>query len=488
MSRRQLSRRSLVAGLGASAVGTTLLGGAATATDDSTRSPDEVTERWSLDIGPEQATPVYADGRVFVGGGSGNVLGVDATTGEATWNVAAGGDAPVSMHYADGSLFVSSSSNLLYALDPSDGSVRWQRGMGGQVTGWTDADGTVYCTLDSDEVDAIDADEGTFEWSRSLRTYASDPTMTDAHLVYFDDKTARGLDPATGETVWKNKVYSIDGSYGNGNGEANGIVVDDSNLYVDGRYESVALDHSTGNVAWRRDIDGNRVPALGDGLVYFTDHEKTYALDAVSGQTQWTTSVGTAFSACDGENLYAVGSTGDDAGAFQSVDAETGLLNWQVEIPFETWETDIGGPVVGDDLVFVANSRTETVAAYGPPVETTTTSVTPGTSTATERERTSTGAPADDPTGTTEPPADDPTGTTEPPEATTAGESTDSTVQGTTVTEDPETIPGEDDEDEDEADDDEETSSDSIPGFGPLAALGGLGIGAWRLATRERDD
>jgi outer membrane protein assembly factor BamB len=78
------------------------------------------------------ATPAYADGMVFVGGGYGSheFYAVDADTGKIIWQIQTGDDGPTAAVVADGMVAFNTESCTLVVVDERRGRVIWQEWLG----------------------------------------------------------------------------------------------------------------------------------------------------------------------------------------------------------------------------------------------------------------------------------------------------------------------------------------------------------------------
>jgi outer membrane protein assembly factor BamB len=129
-----------------------------------------------------------------------------------------------------------------------------------------------------------------------------------------------------------------------------------------------ALDADTGEIAWSREFDGLlRSPLVSNGTVYVRSPGRIHALDAVTGESQWTYSNVTvewthyAFAYSSSTRLSSVNGTlyfTDDT-ELVALDGTTGDVRWNVSLP----GTVAGTPTVINGTVYLGSTN-GTVSAY----------------------------------------------------------------------------------------------------------------------------
>jgi outer membrane protein assembly factor BamB len=77
------------------------------------------------------ASPVVADGVVYIGSRNTHFYALDAQTGTTLWDFPAGREIDSSALARDGSVYFSTYNGLLTALNTADGTLRWQHNSGG---------------------------------------------------------------------------------------------------------------------------------------------------------------------------------------------------------------------------------------------------------------------------------------------------------------------------------------------------------------------
>lgn len=202
------------------------------------------------------ATPVVADGVVYVGAGDGGFHAVDAATGAARWRFATGGRIRNGAAIDGARVVLGSADRFVYALERATGRELWRFDTGAEI---------------------------------------------DSAPVVFEGKVLVGnrgyglhaLAAATGELVWKTFFW--------GSWVESTPAVADGTIYVgasDLRRVS-AIDPADGRVLWRSDVRGwtwgtplvagDRIYAgAAGGSPYFFHHVAgLWALDRASGRPLW---------------------------------------------------------------------------------------------------------------------------------------------------------------------------------------------------------
>jgi len=174
------------------------------------------------------ATPAYADGMLFVGGGYGSheFYAVDAETGKIIWKIQTGDDGPTAAVVADGIVAFNTESCTLVIVDERRGRVVWQEWLGDPLM--------------------------------------SQPAI-DKGVLYMAHPAATGRPAKSAE------FHPRPATPG-------------------GSHRLLAADLNTGRHIWEQEIAGDVItaPVISDGTVYFTTFGGTsYALNAADGSVVW---------------------------------------------------------------------------------------------------------------------------------------------------------------------------------------------------------
>jgi len=177
------------------------------------------------------ATPAYADGMLFVGGGYGSheFYAVDPDTGKIIWKIQTGDDGPTAAVVADGLVAFNTESCTLVIVDEKTGRVIWQEWLGDPLM--------------------------------------SQPAI-DKSVLYMAHPASTGR-PANARK--RAEFHPAAASPG-------------------GSHRLLAADLHTGRHIWEQEISGDvlTAPVISDGVVYFTTFDGTsYALNAADGAVVW---------------------------------------------------------------------------------------------------------------------------------------------------------------------------------------------------------
>ncbi len=188
---------------------------------------------WVLKIpgGRPIATPAYADGKLFVGGGYGSheFYAFDAESGKVIWKISTGDDGPTAAVVEDGYVAFNTESCTLVVVDEKTGKIVWQEWLG-------------------------------------------DPLMSQ---------------PA----IDKGRLFiAFPGGQRDGDRRARGAAFHPKPATPGGSHRLLAADLRTGKHIWEQVIAGEVIsaPVVSDDVVYFTTFDGTsYAIAATDGSVIW---------------------------------------------------------------------------------------------------------------------------------------------------------------------------------------------------------
>lgn len=236
------------------------------------------------------ATPLTANGRVYLGAFSGTFYALDLSTGQVIWQQETGGAIIGGAALAGGTVYVGSSDNRLYAFDAETGDPRWPAfDSGGEI--WSSPvveAGTVYVTSMAKRVYALDAATGQPQWSQPFEADGAMPSTPalagDKLYVGALDNRLYALDIATGEPAWS---FTADNWFWSE------PLVDSGVVYAGSLDRHVyALDAASGGARWSKAFAAKapiraRPVLVGDVLVVADSDGNVYGLDPATGEERW---------------------------------------------------------------------------------------------------------------------------------------------------------------------------------------------------------
>jgi len=245
-------------------------------------------------VPPVDATPVIAEGTVFVGTQTRNLLALDLASGELRWSFEADGPvtAPAAVH--EGVVYFGDHHGFVYALELADGSERWRYETDGKIEGGVNIhpglergigvlvgshDYFLYC---------FDAASGEVLWKHETGNYVlATPSLVssggEASVIFGGCDGLLYVLPASGEG--ESREIEI-GSY-----IANTSAVRDGIAYVaHNGGEILAIDIDSGEEVWRvrTGAEYTASPAADADQVYVAGPDRRLvAYDRVHGEEQW---------------------------------------------------------------------------------------------------------------------------------------------------------------------------------------------------------
>lgn len=244
------------------------------------------------------STPTVYEGTLYVG--SHDLEARDATTGSHQWTFETDGDAGAlpATTVADGTVYVPGGINdpTLYAIDAETGAERWRFETGADIgVPAAVVEGVVYIVDRRNTVYAIDSSTGEVRWrtTRGVEVFRSAPVMSDGRLYFGaianEEYLVLALGIDQGQQVWGQQL-DIEVS--------SPVTVADGTVFATGRDGAVAaLDAASGQHEWTRSLVEGAftelgVPAVADGVVYVgveysNEPAPLFALDETTGEQLW---------------------------------------------------------------------------------------------------------------------------------------------------------------------------------------------------------
>lgn len=293
---------------------------------------------WTQDLTPEDMDSdkargggiAYENGRLFVATGLGFVFAMDAKDGKELWKTNAVVPFRASPTVEGGHVFAVTSDNQMLCLSEETGEIIWRH------RGITEAAGIMAATspavsgsiviapYSSGELFALRAENGTVLWSDSLTRTGNLTSLSELN------------DIAGRPVIDQDRVFAISHS---------------------GRF--VSIDLRTGERVWTRDVPGVQTPWLaGDYIYLVTTEQEVVAMSRRDGRIHWLTKLdrwedpedrtepiewsGPVFA---GGHLILVSTTGDGV----EISPTTGKVVGNFDLPGKT----LIAPIVADGIVYI---------------------------------------------------------------------------------------------------------------------------------------
>ncbi len=317
--------------------------------------------KWTFKAGGAiVASPVLADGVLYIASLDGLMHDIDAESGKEKWNFKSSMPIASTPAVANGTLYFVSSRGALAALDIATGKPKWvcpteyerkfeaknlhglpspaqtipdawdvyisSPAVDGNKVLFGSGDGNVY---------AVDASNGQVLWKFGTGDIVHASPAVANGVVYIGSWDSRfyAIDEETGLEKWRFQAGE-DPIIHNQVGFQSSASVDGGVVYVGCRDGHVyALDAATGKKRWDYPTAKswvNGTPAVRDGVVYVgtSDSSRFMALDARNGRLRWNFDAKAymfSSAALAGDLAYV----GDHNGRLYAVDTKTGKLAWE---------------------------------------------------------------------------------------------------------------------------------------------------------------
>jgi outer membrane protein assembly factor BamB len=310
---------------------------------------------WTFDgNGPFEASPVLADGSLYVTGRDRFFYAIDARSGRLRYRVCLGifGDTSSSPAVMGGMAIVGTNRGELLGLDTGLGRILWRKDLGSPVVADIVVDraaARVYVNRADGVVLAIDPESGDELWSRDTRAAASAAPALASSLVLvgsYDMRRLLALDAEKGDDLWD---FSVDGAV-SGSPAVEGDLVcfgsDDENVYgLDWRTQKAVGPFRSGGMVLAK-------PAIWERTVLFGSVGGTFhCYPAVRNpRPSWERALGSpvmAAPAVSEERVY-VGTVG---GELFCMDRRTGETIWI----FETGGKIVSEPCVTAEAIYLTS-------------------------------------------------------------------------------------------------------------------------------------
>jgi outer membrane protein assembly factor BamB len=317
---------------------------------------------WQKQIGEAGfSSPVYVDGVIYLGTNRGDLLALDAESGDELWTYTEvggnAGPAAVAGNVVYMGLGVTAGNMGLYALDRHTGKELWNFQTSSPI--WLTApllyDGKVYFGDQNGVFYAVDIGTHREVWRLDTGRSIYWNAAADDGLVYF---TGMGMmyavDARTGKERWHSRS-SVDWSP---------LTIASGVIYA-GALDNgfAAINAQTGDELWSfRDVMTDRAnwsaPAVADGVVFAGNRTGyMYAFDARTGAQRWKFKADAPPTSdpliADGVLYFGVGSHGNthaeqDQRDVYALNAQTGAALWRFKAQGEVFN----GPGLSEHKVY----------------------------------------------------------------------------------------------------------------------------------------
>lgn len=169
-------------------------------------APFNNTTLWTFETDEAvKSSPVVDGGKVYVGTMGGDVLCLDAYTGQLVWSYRTDGPVESSPAVSGDKVYIGSDDGFVYCLDALDGSLEWRSATGGEIkSSPVVQDDMVLVGSNDFNVHCLDATDGDDLWVFETGGYVySSPALLDG-TAYFGscDGKVYAVDASTGDGVW----------------------------------------------------------------------------------------------------------------------------------------------------------------------------------------------------------------------------------------------------------------------------------------------
>ena len=311
------------------------------------------TQAWQVTIpGGSQrerlaATPVIAEGKLFIIDVDAAVHAVNAGTGATLWttDIAKTEENRPSrfgggVSYDDAKVYATDGLGDVVALSAADGKEVWRAKPGGPLRGSpTIANGTVYVLSQDNQIFALNQADGKVQWAQSgtLETQGvfgvAAPSASQGSVVAgFSSGELSAYRYENGRVLWQDALSrtSITTSVSSLADIDAAPVIEGGRVYAVGQGgRMVALELSTGQRLWEQNLAGISTPWIsGEWLFVVTDDARLACLSRASGKARWIAQLP----------------------RFRNLKKRTGPITWF-------------GPVLAGERLVMTNSRGQIVSA-----------------------------------------------------------------------------------------------------------------------------
>jgi outer membrane protein assembly factor BamB len=221
----------------------------------------------------------FGDGKVYAATGFGNLVALNANTGQEAWRIDAGSPIHASPLAGGGRVFVTSNDSELFAVEAATGRVQWTQSAITEPARMLSSPSpalvgeTLVAPFASGEVIAYLAANGRRLWSEALTRAGSSNSLSTINDIAGRPVVAGGIvfaasqsgtfaaiELRTGTRVWEKPIASIQTPW----------VAGDFVYVVSTTGELVAMDVKTGGIKWTRQLPSYRNEKKKKNLISWT--------------------------------------------------------------------------------------------------------------------------------------------------------------------------------------------------------------------------
>lgn len=252
------------------------------------------------------ASPVVGGGMLFAMGTDGVVTAFDAASGARRWSqsLAVSGDASNTVYgggasFADGKVYVTTGAGEVAALEASDGKQLWKVKPAGPLRGSpTIAFGAVYVMTMDNQILALNAADGTLQWNEVASTgqtgvfgVAAPAAGQGTVIAGFSTGELVAYRYENGRQLWADALArtSLSTSVGVLTDIDADPIIDRGRVFALGQGgRMAAYELVSGQRIWELNLAGISTPAIaGDWIFTLTDDAKLLCIARSNGKVRW---------------------------------------------------------------------------------------------------------------------------------------------------------------------------------------------------------
>lgn len=246
-----------------------------------------------------KAGPALSESAIYTTSTNGNVSALNKATGAHIWQINTNAPLTSGAGIGEGLVVVGSHQGDVIALRQSNGKMQWKVNVSGEILATPAiADGRVIIKSIDGYVRALSTQDGRELWSYQqaepnlILRASSAPLTADNHVfVGFANGNLTKFKLTSGQLQWIRPIAVAEGAFSIQRMidiDANPVIVDHHVYAATYQGKIAALDWTSGEERWSRDISSYTGMAANQQTVYISDAKShVYAFDAQNGQTLW---------------------------------------------------------------------------------------------------------------------------------------------------------------------------------------------------------